>query len=166
MKRRGLSLIEVMIAVVVLGLALVPVMTMGAATHRKTYFNESQQLAVARARALLDLVGSLPADWFFELSSKRAAGQFGQTIEVDPEKLFGQAQIVDLFGPMPGTAGDKSLERAGQLKHAVTWTLRAKDRGELVATVSWLLPGERSGHQVRLARVLTLKEAAYAIPAR
>ena len=157
--RTGMSLIEIMIFVVILALAYVPMMGMGSATHKRAYFDEHQQLAQARAKALLDLAAALD----FDLLAAIAGGKVGPATPLDLEAIYGAAPLDSVFSPFAGTSAQDYSSRLKNLKHSASFTLRAPGLGEVAVEVTWVYSGDTKNqvHSVRLARTVARREEAF-----
>lgn len=161
---RGFSLLEVLVFVVILGLAIVPIVGLGTATHRSAHFTEVQQLALARARALVDLTASLDFPFLAEVYRRRVGpDRLHEEAAIDPESYLGGPAVAALFGPFPGTPADENSDRLSRLQHKVVFVLNSPSDGEVLATVSWTDPAVRGGgvRSVRLRRVVVRKEEAF-----
>jgi hypothetical protein len=181
--RNGMAILEVLILVLIVGLAIVPVMTLGTSTHRAAYFGEQQQAAIARARALIDLASCFQFRFLAELyRMKNGPSGFDRELPVDPQALLGggssmaDSKVARMFGAFADTPPDRNTERLLKFEHKVVFVLRSVDSGEVIATVSWRDPSAPSGEarggpsagqggarSVRLAKLLVSKEAGLAI---
>lgn len=157
--RRGFSLLEVLVLVVVVGLAFLPVFSLGSATHRRAFFDEHQQLAQARAKLMLDLAAALD----FTLLSALAGGQVSREVVIDMEALLGAAPMRRLVEPFVATRAAGYQLKLANLRHRVTFVLHSAWIGRIGAEVTWVYPGDTRGqvHSVRLARIVARREGAF-----
>lgn len=164
-KPRGFSLTEVMIAVVILGLALMPLLTTGRATHRQTYFAEHHMIASTRARTILDLVSSLDfaiLDW---IARKSPGGAAGNPIQIDLEKLLEPGGLELLFAPALDT-DPKTLSYLIKLRnfeHRVTYTRKSANLGEVKVSVKWVYAGDKKDHEIVLTRLVYRGEHSHTV---
>ena len=157
--RRGFTLTEVMIAVVVLGLCLVPLLTSGTTTHKRSHFAEHHILAASRARTILGMVTSLDfavLDWIVQSSGGTAP------IELDLEKLYEPGSMDLLFAAIAGgDARTASFEgKLDHFSHKVTYERISTDLGRVVVTFDWQYSADqgKGNHELVLARLVRRNE--------
>lgn len=153
--RRGLSMIEIMVVVVLLGLALIPLMNLGGAQHRQSFFTEHQLLAMGRARMVLDVAASFDFELYDAISKK----QNDVPVDVDLEKMF-EGGIGQLYAQTPGSATASYAVKLGTTRHKLEFKRIDDVSGLLTARIVWTFAGERADreHSVELSRLMHRRE--------
>lgn len=153
--RRGTSMIEIMVVVVLLGLAIVPLMNLGGSTHRQTFFTEHQLMAMGRARMVLDVGASVDFEVYDALAQKRN----DQPVKVDLEKLLGGG-LAALYAVTLAPANASYAVKLENLAHELEFVRLDDVSGMLTARVAWTFAADRENrtHRVQLSRLVHRRE--------
>jgi hypothetical protein len=144
--RQGVTAVEVMIAVVLLGAGIIPVMGMLAGTSREAGFSEAHLLVQTRALTLLDCQEALGFD--------RTAGAAGDTEDLR----------IPVNAPPPPAL---PVTGAGGTRYAERLSFRRLDAGlgMLLVEISWVLATDRGRagkpHVYRAFRVIAAADASW-----
>jgi hypothetical protein len=155
--RRGVSLAEIMIVVVLVAFALVPLMNLGQSTHRQAFFTEYHLLAMGRARLVLDLAGAID----FQIYDALVTRAGGPQVEIKMEPLLGPGNLAKLYEASSADfAGQVYQVKLKNVSHDVRFTRLDRDTGRLDVEVKWGYSGDSRGqdHSVRLSRLVTRRE--------
>lgn len=156
----GMSLIEVLIAAVVVGLALVPIMTLTQSEHRKASFNEFHLLSHYRAKRILALLSSRS---FIDIKSNlpmQGNGMFELEIPLPPigEELKSMAQRDQSLAYL------KQLEeKMSNLVERAEWKLLEPGLAKITVSVKWKLPqdGKKRNHrEIKLSQLLARRNSS------
>lgn len=136
-----MTLLEVMLAVLVVGVTLIPLMTSGQTIHRQGHMTEHHALADSQARTLLDLSCALEFP-LLEAVARRAPAPGGPApLELD--ELLTPEGLDLLFSPALGTPTDLVQVHAlyksklDNFKHWVTVKLVEDDLIEVQVLIKW-----------------------------
>lgn len=167
--RRGVSLVEVLVAVAILAFCAVPILTMLGGEQKKAEFNEAHQSAQTQARWSADALQSL--DYAHLLAM--AAGGGAAPADVPGLGAEGLRELPPARPPLgvllaPSIAADPAA--APYLNHAAERETFFKKRsffgevapglGRLVVLVTWSLPGEKTAHHVVYERLIMRPETS------
>jgi hypothetical protein len=153
--RRGVTMLEIMVVVLLLGFAIVPLMNLGRSTHRQAFFAEHHLLASMRGRMVLDLAAAVDFEIYDALAKK--AG--GTETAVDLEQMLGPGTIAGLYqATMQGTAA--YAVKLPNLAHDVRFARLDASTGRLDVTVGWSMATDKAGagHSVKLSRIIHRRE--------
>src|SRR5690606_4547328 len=92
-QRRGLSLVEVLVALFAIAVAIVPMLQSGTSIHRQSYMGEMHVLASVRARALLGLVSALDFVVLHQILGRQPQAQ-AQKLDLDALLPPGELQLM------------------------------------------------------------------------
>lgn len=142
-KRTGLTLIEGLIASVVLGLAVVGIFAPISASYKQAEAAEHSSVAMTLARQLLDEISSKPFD---EPDSGGGLGpEADETLRgaydnIDDYHGYSDSTAADAAAPLRTTAGvSVLLAQHGTFTRSVTTEYRATPQGTAVASGNFLL---------------------------
>lgn len=164
--RSGVSMIEIMVVVVLLGLALIPLMNLGGQQNKQQFFTEHQLLAMGRARLVLDVAASFDFEVFDALCRK----QNDVATEVDLEKIFPNGALAQLYAETPGSATASYAVKLGTIQQKLEFKRIDDVSGLLTARIAWSFGADKKdqGHSVELSRLVHRKEVVanrrYAVP--
>ena len=147
-------MIEIMVVVVLLGLALIPLMNLGGSQHRQSFFTEHQLLAMGRARMVLDVAASFDFELYDALSQKKN----DVPVDVDLEKIFDN--FSQLYAETPGPSTQSYAVKLSSIKHKLSFTRIDDASGMLTAKIIWTFAGDRENreHSVELSRLVHRRE--------
>ena len=160
-------MVEILMAIVIISIALLPLVTSGRAVHRQGYFAEHHTMAMIRARSILDLVRSLDYDVLDQLA--QSSGSSGE-IDIDPKTLLEDGGFSLLFTPVAFGIGVQNYQKKLKFfKEELSFTRFDNDLGKVRVRVTWKDGADRkssAAHQVVLAQVLHRPEAGAATRVR
>lgn len=153
--RRGVSMIEIMVVVVLLGLCMIPLMNLGGSQHRQSFFTEHQLLAMGRARMVLDVAASFDYELFDALSKK----QNDVPVDVELEKVF-DGGLAQLYAETPGPSTASYAVKLDTIKHKLEFRRFDDASGMLTAKIIWTFATDRNKaeHSVELSRLIHRRE--------
>lgn len=154
--RRAVSLVEVLVVALLLGVTLVTVLGLGTATHRQTSFTEYHLLAAGRARMIMELAASLDFEVFAALPG--AGG--GAAVPVKLESLYVPGAVDALYAATAGPSSQVYEVKLPAFRHAVDYTRIGARSGLLHVAVTWNFPGDRGtvDHRFELTRLIQRRE--------
>lgn len=161
MSRRGTTLLEVLFALIILSVALLPIIQHGGQVHRQSYSTEYRLLGQLRARFLIETIAAMDFDLLHQYASRSASGSGGQPVPFEVEELLriGQADgppLLTLFA----SGEPRHDEKLRQLRQLATIRPVSVDLLEIEVRVFWTLPDQpQDARQIQLARLLHRPEA-------
>jgi hypothetical protein len=166
MRRHGLGLVEVLLALLVIVVAALPLIRSGTTIHHRTYTNEFHVLAAVRARTILSVASAVD----FETLHRALGGASSAALRpLDLATLLEPAPL-DLLLKAPRRQSPLYEEKSKLVKHALAGRIHDGDRIELRVEVTWTIPAEKrtSPHRLRLGTVMHRPEATMrrAVPLR
>jgi hypothetical protein len=153
--RRGISLLEVLIATLVLAVALLALMGSGSTTHRHTHLLEEEVLAAVRARSLLDLVSRLEFERLDRLARRQAAAD----VVLDLDRLAAPGAVAASIAANEPAVSEPRARKVSGFDHRITYTRLDEDRGLVRVRVTW----DRWGHHRTWCRLVVRPEASFRV---
>jgi len=159
--RRGFSLVEVLIALVILAGAGLVVLESGATIHQAGYANEYELLACIHARTLLSFAQALDFDYLKAECGSTPGPQFH---DLDLAKLFEPGEYDFVFAG-PNVDSQLYRDKLKNLTSKVRGRVVETDLIDLEAEVDWTIPGARVAgpHAYRLVSTIHRPAAALAV---
>lgn len=165
--RKGVSLVEVMLAIGVVLVAFLAMLGAGNALHRQGHLTEAHLVAGARLRCLFSVAAALD----FQLLDWAARNSPGGEASIDLESVLGPAYAALLMGPTGPPAAPTGKPEATlslpEIRYQVTYIRRGADLGELRAQASWnqrALNGPERVQELRLSRLVHRPCVSFAVP--
>lgn len=157
-RRGAVTLVEVLVAFAILGMAILPLLRSGSSVHKRSYFNEYHTIATVRARTLIGLVSQIDFDVLDRYAVSK--GPAGTAVGVPLETILETGWSVQLFADP--VAGAHHVGKLKLFEHDVTWTHEEDDLARVEVRVRWRLPGEESkpAHEVKIARLFSRPEGS------
>lgn len=150
--RRGLSLTEVLVALLAIAVAVVPMLQSGTSIHRQSYMGEFHVLAAMRARTLLGLVSSMDFDVLHQLLGRQPQAQ---AQKLDLEALLPPGELSLMFSA-PANVDTNYGNKLKLLSHEVAGRILDKNAIGVGVIVRWTITAEKDGkvHEHRATAVL------------
>lgn len=166
MWRRGLGLLEVLIALLVIVLAALPLMRSGTTIHHRTYTNEFHVLAAVRARTILSLATAVE----FEALHRALGGVPTAALKPLDLTAFLEPAPLELLLKAPRRSSPLYEEKSRLVAHRLSGRVLDADRIDLRVEVTWTIPAEKRAapHVLRLGTLVHRPEATMrkAVPLR
>jgi hypothetical protein len=158
--RRGVGILEVLIALFVIVVAALPLIRSGSSIHTRTYFAEYQVMAALRARTVLSVASAVDFD---RLHRALGGAPGGALAPLDLDGFVDSAKLALLFAA-PAQVNPLYLEKVKRVTHKLSGRAIDRDRIELRVVVEWSIPAETRAapHEVVLATLLYRPEASLA----
>jgi len=157
--RRGFSLVEVLVAAVVVACGLVPLLGMFSQQTRVASVNKYQVLARARAKRILDGLSALEYDTLARLAADAGEAAGLPTVLPPPEEEL-KAMLGDAFG-------DEHRHLVGTMAlytEGVTWAeVDPRGLARLDVRMSWRSPADpptTPAHTLTVSRFVARQEAS------
>jgi hypothetical protein len=162
-RRRAVTLLEVLIALVVLMLASITIIGSGGSIHTRSYLNEFHALAAIRARTLLSFATALDFD-----TLRKTVGTAGGTSVTLPLEQFFEPDELDTVFRAPSVRNALYMEKLKDFKHEVRGRMASADLLELEVIVRWVLPAEKreAPHEYRLFGAIHRPAAGFSLRPR
>lgn len=162
-----MTLVEVLLASVVLVVAALPLLTSAGSMHRQSYFTEHHAMAVVRARTILDLIRAVDFDLLAQAARQQSGVSGTGTVDLNVENLLeegGFALLFDPGAPPEDSGAQLYLRKLKNFEHKATYVQKTPDLGEIQVLVTWKDPSdrtERERHKVRLIRLVHRPEVSF-----
>lgn len=159
--RAGITLLEVMIAVLLVGVTIIPLMTSGQAISRQGHLTEHHALADSQARTLLDLSCSL--DYALLEAVARKAPAAGTPAPLLLDTLLTPEGLDLLFSPALGTPPELVQIHAlyksklDNFRHWVTVKLVEDDLIDVQVLIKWQDAADKKAskeHELKQGRLV------------
>lgn len=152
MNRRGLSLTEVVVALLAFAVAVVPLMQSGTSIHRQSYMGELHVMGAMRARTLLGLVQTMDFDALCRLLGRQPTPA---PVVINVEDLFPPGEVAFALSA-PSSVDAAYASKLKLFSHEVSGRILDRHRVEVVASVRWTLVSDKADkkHEHRAAVIL------------
>ena len=139
--RRGLSLVEVLVALLAIAVAVVPLLQSGTSIHRQSYMGELHVLAAMRARTLLGLFQSMDFDVLHQMLGRQPMAA-PQIVNLDTLLPPGELQL--MFSA-PAAVDGSYANKLKLLTHEVSARIIDRHRIQVSVVVHWILVSDKDG---------------------
>jgi len=158
-RRRAFSILETVVALLILSGAGLIVLRSGVTIHRRSYFNEHQLLACIHARTLLSFARAVDFEY---LKSELGRAVDPAFRDLDLDRLFEPGDLDFVFAG-PGVDSQLYRQKLKNLQSRLRGRVVEPDLIELEAVVSWTVPGENltSPHEFRLTTAVHRPAATF-----
>jgi hypothetical protein len=151
--------VEVLLAVCLLVVVLVPILTSGSAIHRRSSHTEYRAIAAIRARTLLDLLAATDFELLRQLCGSAEAK------DIDLDELFDLGTIPLLNTPSTLTPRVKNM--LDRFKDQARYQGLGNTLARIDVWVRWEDPAARPGSpplEFHLSRLIMRPESTLAVP--